>query len=71
VIDPAELPGLLFPAPGGPGIEPVAAAIAAVMATGRVVAVAVGCTWRSGFGAADVLRPHLARALDEAEATLP
>jgi arginase len=63
VVDPAELPGLLFPAPGGPGLEAVAAAIRAVMATGRVVAVAVGCTWRSGHGAADVLRPHLEAAL--------
>jgi arginase len=68
VIDPAELPGLLFPAPGGPGVEPVAAAIGAVMATGRVVAVAVGCTWRSGFGAAEVLRPHLEAVLNGPEA---
>jgi arginase len=68
VVDPAELPGLLFPAPGGPGVEPVAAAIRAVMATGRVAAVAVACTWRSGFGAAEVLRPHLERVLTATEA---
>jgi arginase len=66
VVDPADLPGLLYPTPGGPGVEPVAAAIEAVMATGRVVAVAVGCTWRSGHGAAEVMRPHLERALEQA-----
>jgi arginase len=63
VVDPADLPGLLFPAPGGPDATAVGAAIRAVMDTGRVVAVLVGCTWHSGRGAADAIRPHLEAAL--------
>jgi arginase len=46
VIDPAELPELLFPAPGGPSATAVLAAIARVRATGRVVALDIACIWR-------------------------
>jgi len=46
VVDPAELPGLLFPAPGGPSAGAVVAACARLRATGRVVAVNISCTWR-------------------------
>ncbi|SNS64418.1 arginase [Asanoa hainanensis] len=45
VIDAAELPGLLFPAPHGPSTEAVLAAVRRVMATGRVVALDVACPW--------------------------
>lgn len=45
VVDPRDLPGLLFPAPGGPGLAEVAAAVRAVLSGCEVVSVTVGCTW--------------------------
>jgi arginase len=48
VLDPDDLPGLLFPVPGGPAAAAVLAAVRRVVATGRVVAVDLACTWRSG-----------------------
>jgi arginase len=45
VIDPADLPGLLFPAPGGPPASAVLAAVRHVLATGRVVALDIACPW--------------------------
>lgn len=63
VIDPGELPALLFPAPGGPPLDAVSAAISRVIATGRVAAVGLGCTWHPGHGAADRLRAPLDQAL--------
>lgn len=62
VVTPDELPGLLFPAAGGPGLGAVGAAIGRVMATGRVAAVGVGCTWHSGHGNAARVRPLLDEA---------
>ena len=57
VIDPAAVPGLLFPAPGGPAPREVMAALARVLATGRVAAVGIGCTWSAGHGAAAAVGP--------------
>lgn len=57
VIDPRDVPGLLFPVPDGPPLTAVAAGVRAVLATGRVVAVGVACTWRAGSGAEQVLAP--------------
>jgi arginase len=51
VVDPDELPGLRFPAPGGPAATDVLAAARRVLDTGRVVALSVGCTWRPGVPA--------------------
>jgi arginase len=62
VVTPDELPGLLFPAAGGPTLGTVGAAIGRVMATGRVAAVGVGCTWHSGHGNAARVRPLLDEA---------
>jgi arginase len=62
VVTPDELPGLLFPAPGGPGLSAVGAAIGRVTATGRVAAVGVGCTWHAGHGNAARVRPLLDEA---------
>ncbi|MEV4412562.1 arginase family protein [Catellatospora sp. NPDC049609] len=45
VIDPADLPGLRFPVPGGPSADAVLAAARRVLATGRVAAIDVACTW--------------------------
>ncbi|HEX6338686.1 MAG TPA: arginase family protein [Jiangellaceae bacterium] len=62
VVTPDELPGLLFPAAGGPGLDAVGAAIGRVIATGRVAAVGVGCTWHAGHGNAARVRPLLDEA---------
>jgi arginase len=63
VIDPGALPGLLFPAPGGPGPAAVTAALREVLGTGRVAAVGIACTWRPGHGAAAAARAVLDAAL--------
>ncbi|WP_326552223.1 arginase family protein [Micromonospora sp. NBC_01813] len=57
VVDPVDLPGLCFPAVGGPHLTEVADAVTAVLDTGRVVAVGVACTWDPGHGAAARLSP--------------
>jgi arginase len=53
VVNADELPGLLFPAPGGPSLDSVSAAIDRVLATGRVAALGLACTWHPGHDAAD------------------
>ena len=63
VIDPAQLPGLRFPAPGGPGPAQLAGALNALLGTGRVAAIGVACTWYPGHSAADRVRQHLGTAL--------
>jgi arginase len=63
VVDPDELPGLLFPAPGGPSLLTVAEAVRDILATGRVTAFGVACTWHSGSGAAARVEPYLRDAL--------
>jgi arginase len=46
VLDPGSLPGLRFPAPGGPPLEAVAAGVGVVAATGRLAGVSIAATWR-------------------------
>lgn len=54
VCDPGEVPDLLYPAPGGPAVDDVLAAIARVVATGRVAAVGIAATWhQAGTAAAE------------------
>lgn len=57
VIDPGDLPGLLFPATNGPTLPTVSAAIRSVLATGRVAAFGMACTWRDDVSAATHVRP--------------
>jgi arginase len=45
VITADDLPGLLFPVPGGPSWPAVVDAARRVLATGRVVAVDIACPW--------------------------
>jgi arginase len=45
VTDPGELPGLLFPAPGGPSAAQVVAAVQRILATGRVAVLNIACPW--------------------------
>jgi arginase len=63
VIDPAFLPGLLYPAPGGAAPADVAQALGRLVATGRVAAVGVACTWRPGQGDAARIAPYLTDVL--------
>jgi arginase len=63
VIDPSDVPGLRYPAPGGPGPAEVAHALQALLGTGRVAAVGVACTWHPGHGAAARVDPYLRTAL--------
>jgi arginase len=63
VTDPADLPGLLFPAPGGPDRAAVTGALRMLVATGRVAAVGVACSWHPGRGAAAAIGPGLKSAL--------
>jgi arginase len=56
VVDPADVDGLRYPVPGGPALSEVLAALDRVIATGRVVAFGMACTWHPGRGAADRLR---------------
>lgn len=46
VIDPAQLPGLRFPAPGGPSLTAVADAVATVAKARKVVALDMAATWQ-------------------------
>lgn len=63
VVDAADVPGLKYPVSPGPKLASVLAAAREVLATGRVAAIGLACTWRPGGGATDVLRPHLAELL--------
>jgi arginase len=64
VIDPEQLPGLLFPAPGGPAAAQVVDAVHRVLATGRVTVLDIACPWHpAGNGHAQQARIDLLRAL--------
>ncbi|MCY1139277.1 arginase family protein [Actinoplanes sp. Pm04-4] len=60
VLDADELPGLRFPVPGGPSTGDLLAACERLLATGRVAALHVACTWHSP---ASALHAELLRAL--------
>ena len=63
VIDSAALPGLRYPAPGGPAPGQVTAALRMILGTGRVAALGIACTWHPGHAAARHVAPDLAAAL--------
>jgi arginase len=63
VVDPGQLPGLRFPAPGGPSPERVIGALSMALATGRAAAVGIACTWYPGHWAAAKIRHLLGAAL--------
>lgn len=66
VIDPAELPGLRYPAPGGPDASAVLRAAHTVLASGRVAALNVACTWHPGHPDPGGVRTRLiSRLLDD------
>ncbi len=53
VVDPAELPAINYPAPGGPSADVTALSLATLAATGRVAAYSVS-TWNPALPGADV-----------------
>ncbi|MDF5754827.1 arginase family protein [Spongiactinospora sp. TRM90649] len=59
IVDPAELPGLRYPAAGGPAPAALLRAAETVFATGRVAALNVACTWDPGHPEADEVRREL------------
>ena len=59
VLDPGGLPGLILPVSGGPDPDQVGRALHMLLATGRVAAVGIACTWHPGQGGAACLRPWL------------
>ena len=59
VVDPEHLPGLRYPAPDGPDVPSVLAAMRTVVETGRVAALNIACTWRPGGSDPDGVRDHL------------
>jgi arginase len=63
VIDPGDVPGLRYPAPGGPGCAEVARALQVLLGTGRVAALGIACTWHPGHGAAARIGPDFRTAL--------
>jgi arginase len=63
VVDPAALPGLRFPTPGGSGPAQVADALRLLLGSGRVAAIGIACTWHPGHDAAAQVAPWLDRAL--------
>jgi arginase len=63
VIDPAEVPGLRYPAPGGTSPARLAGALRWLLGTGRVAAVGLACTWFPGHDAAARVAPDLEAAL--------
>lgn len=63
ITDPIQLPGLRYPAPGGPDLARVGHVLALLLGTGRVAALDIACTWHSGNGAAALVTPYLQNAL--------
>lgn len=49
VIDPGRLPGLRYPAAGGPAPAQLAGALRLLLDTGRLAAVGLACTWHPGL----------------------
>lgn len=63
VVDPQVLPGLRYPAPGGPSPDAVLSAARTVMSTGRVAALHVACCWHAGGADPTGVRARLISSL--------
>jgi arginase len=68
VVAPHDLPGLRFPVPGGPAASSVVAAVHRVLATGRVAAFDLACTWDPSTADPGGARSDLVSALINAKA---
>ncbi len=68
VVDAAELPGLLFPAAGGPPASDVVRAVHRVLGTGRVTVLDIACPWHPAANLHDQqARIDLLRAMIEGQ----
>jgi arginase len=67
VIDPSALPGLRYPAPGGPAAAEAARALHTLLATGQLAAACIACTWYPGHHAAPRIGPYLDAALSSGD----
>jgi arginase len=56
VVDPTEVPGVRYPAPGGPSLAAVVEAVHMIVRTGQVVGVGIACTWSEGTILTDHVR---------------
>jgi arginase len=63
VVDPAALPGLRYPASGGPDIPAVLRAARTVLDSGRVAALNIACTWHPGYADTDRVRNRVVSTL--------
>jgi len=63
IIDPAWLPGLRYPAPGGASPALVTEVLRDLLAHGQVAALDIACTWHPGHGAAARVGPYLEAAI--------
>jgi arginase len=52
VLDPAAVPGLRYPASGGPTAAQLAGAVRMLIGTGQVAGIGLACTWHPGHDAA-------------------
>jgi arginase len=59
VVDPADLPGLRYPAADGPDAPAVLRAARTVLDSGRVAALNIACTWHPGSADPDGAREHI------------
>jgi len=64
VIDGAGLPGLRFPAPGGPDAAQLADALRTLLATGQVAAFGLSCSWYPGHDSARHVAAQLGPILE-------
>lgn len=63
VLDAGEVPGVRFPTAGGPAASQLAGALRSLLATGRVAAITLACTWYPGSAAAARLSPLIGQTL--------
>jgi arginase len=60
VVDPTEMPAMNYPAPGGPSLDAVAAAVAALHTTGRVEAFSIS-SWNPELPGAEIAAAAMQR----------
>lgn len=68
ICDPTAVPDLLFPAPGGPAVDDVLAAVRRIVLTGRVIAIDLAATWHHNGPSAATQRAVMGRIADAASA---
>jgi len=59
VLDPTALPGLRYPAPGGPDLAAVLGVVRTVVDSSRLAGVNIACTWQPSDGESDDRRERV------------